>query len=195
MSTVVHKTVPIQVWADIDVGIVEMVKHLNTLEGVRTEASCQGTIGEGGAEPYGPQVLVTWSDDAARQRIAEHYHLTAEGTRWGYARPLLRLDDPRKDPVFGKIVAQRKGTGMSDHTPTPIGDIKALIGHYVLIEWPEPDGTVGGMEGILDGVDEHDEWAVLDYGYAARIGKCSVVAFDPTRGDTAPMPLNGKEQG
>ena len=103
MSSVVHKTVPIQVWADVDEGIVEMVKHLNTMEGVRTEASCRGTIGEGGPEPYEPQVLVTWNDDAARQRIAESYDLTDEGDRWGYARPRT---DPRNDPVFGAMWPQ-----------------------------------------------------------------------------------------
>ena len=47
------KTVPVQVWGDVNEGIAETVKYLNTIPGVRTYASCQGIIGEGGAEPYG----------------------------------------------------------------------------------------------------------------------------------------------
>lgn len=35
-----HETVAIQVWADIDVGIVDLVRALNTWPGVRTHASC-----------------------------------------------------------------------------------------------------------------------------------------------------------
>ncbi len=41
-----HKTRPVQVWVDIDLGIAEMVVYLNTIPGVRTHTSCQGTIGK-----------------------------------------------------------------------------------------------------------------------------------------------------
>jgi hypothetical protein len=54
-----HKTRPVQVWADVDLGIADMVVYLNTIPGVRTEASCQGT-GEGGPAPYRAQVLTIW---------------------------------------------------------------------------------------------------------------------------------------
>jgi len=43
-----HKTIPIQVWVDVDEGIADMVLYLNTIPGVRTHACCQGTLGEGG---------------------------------------------------------------------------------------------------------------------------------------------------
>jgi tRNA(Phe) wybutosine-synthesizing methylase Tyw3 len=47
MPRPIHETIPVQVWADIDVGIADLVKLLNKIPGVRTFASCQGTIGEG----------------------------------------------------------------------------------------------------------------------------------------------------
>jgi hypothetical protein len=34
-----HKTRPVQVWADVDLGIADMVVYLNTIPGVRTEAT------------------------------------------------------------------------------------------------------------------------------------------------------------
>lgn len=54
-----HRTVPVQVWVDVDDGIADFVRFLNTLPGVRTHASCQGGL------TYGPQVMVTWENDAA----------------------------------------------------------------------------------------------------------------------------------
>ena len=59
MGNVIHQTVPVLVWADVDVGIADMVRMLNTIPGVRTHANCQGTIGEGGPAPYGPEVSVS----------------------------------------------------------------------------------------------------------------------------------------
>ena len=50
-----HKTRPVQVWVDIDLGIAEMVVYLNIIPGVRTHPSCQGTIGKKG---YVPRELV-----------------------------------------------------------------------------------------------------------------------------------------
>ena len=58
-----HKQIPIQVWVDVDEGVAEMVKYLNTIPGVRTHASCQGTIGEGGPAPYPAQVMATWTQE------------------------------------------------------------------------------------------------------------------------------------
>jgi hypothetical protein len=82
-----HKTVPVQVWADIDVAIVDVVKHLNTIEGVRTLASCQGTIGEGGPNPYRAQVMVTWANEEAHEILKREYELEELGVAWGYAHP------------------------------------------------------------------------------------------------------------
>ena len=47
-----HNEVPVLVWADIDENIADFVRYLNTIPGVRTDASCQGTLGEGGPAPY-----------------------------------------------------------------------------------------------------------------------------------------------
>lgn len=83
-----HETRPVQVWADVDLGIADMVVYLNTIEGVRTQASCQGTIGEGGgAHPYGPQVLCTWAPEALARLQAE-FNVDPEGDGlWGYVHP------------------------------------------------------------------------------------------------------------
>ena len=46
MGTVIHRTVPVKVWVNVDAGIANMVCYLNTIPG------CQRTLGEDGAEPY-----------------------------------------------------------------------------------------------------------------------------------------------
>lgn len=43
-----HKTRPIKVWIDADIGIAKLVLYLNTIPGVRTEASCLGSNGAWG---------------------------------------------------------------------------------------------------------------------------------------------------
>lgn len=58
-----HKTIPVLCVVDVDEGIASAVKFLNSILGVRTFASCQGTIGEGGASPYPAQVLVHCSEE------------------------------------------------------------------------------------------------------------------------------------
>ncbi|MDE1971127.1 MAG: hypothetical protein KGI50_06170 [Patescibacteria group bacterium] len=82
----VHKTVPMQVWVDVDVGIAETVQYLNTIPGVRTHASCQGTLGEGGPHPYRPEVMSTWTDEAFEKLRAE-FDITPLGDRWGLVHP------------------------------------------------------------------------------------------------------------
>ena len=92
MGNVVHETVPIQVWADVDKGIVDAVRALNEISGVRTFASCQGTIDEGGPEPYKPYVMVGWADETARRQIeALCGPIDAlEGcSNWGYVNPSI----------------------------------------------------------------------------------------------------------
>ena len=72
MSSLNHETVLVQVWEDIDIGIAEYVRWLNSLSGVRTFTSCQGTIGEGGPHPYEPYVVAWWPpehDAAIRERF------------------------------------------------------------------------------------------------------------------------------
>lgn len=83
----VHSTVAVQVWVDVDEGIAPDVIRLNAMPGVRTLSSCQGTIGEGGAAPYGKYVMVSWEDDDALARIRGEYFVLPEGENWGYALP------------------------------------------------------------------------------------------------------------
>lgn len=86
MSSVNHETVPVQVWVDIDLGIADDVRWLNSFPGVRTFTSCQGTIGEGGPEPYDPYITAWWPpehDVAIRRR----FHLLSEGNGWRTLRP------------------------------------------------------------------------------------------------------------
>lgn len=83
-----HLTRPVRVWADVDVGVADFVVALNEIPGIRTLASCQGTIGEGGADPYGPQVMVTWEDEAALARLSK-WRVTKLGDTFGYVHPDL----------------------------------------------------------------------------------------------------------
>lgn len=82
-----HKTVPVQVWADVDEGIAPLVQYLNTIPGIRTHASCQGTIGEGGAEPYGPYVLVSYQSKEAESRVWNEFDCTAVAMNTVYIHP------------------------------------------------------------------------------------------------------------
>lgn len=89
-ESVPHKTVPVLVWADIDEGIADAVRYLNTIPGVRTHASCQGTIGEGGAEPYRSQIMATWSSSDVLDRLSSEFDVTPLGNGWGYLHPKSR---------------------------------------------------------------------------------------------------------
>lgn len=76
MGDIIHKTVPVLVWADVDVNIANMVSYLNTIPGVRTHASCQGTIGEGGPSPYPPEVTVSWKDPSIFDRLKKEFDVS-----------------------------------------------------------------------------------------------------------------------
>ncbi len=82
-----HPTRPILVWVDVDLGIADLVSRLNTIPGVRTLASCQGTIGEGGPNPYPAQVMATWADDEVETRLRQEFDITPLGDHWGYIHP------------------------------------------------------------------------------------------------------------
>jgi hypothetical protein len=90
-----HKQIPVSVTVDVDEGIAPLVAYLNTIPGVRTHASCQGTIGEGGSHPYRPQVLVTWSDASTFSRLAAEFDLSEVGS-WCYVHP--RASTPEEKP-------------------------------------------------------------------------------------------------
>lgn len=81
MGNVVHKTVPVWVLVDVDEGIATLVKKLNMIDGVRTLSSCQGTLGEGGPEPYGPYVCVSWLSDEALATLRATYNVEVIGEK------------------------------------------------------------------------------------------------------------------
>jgi len=87
MGSVNHETRPILVWVDADLGIADMVESLNRIEGVRTHASCQGSIGEGGPEQYGSYVEISWPDGETLDLVRQDYEVETQGEAWGYARP------------------------------------------------------------------------------------------------------------
>lgn len=82
-----HATRPVQVWADVDLGIADLVEYLNTIPGVRTLYSCQGTIGEGGPHPYPAQVGVTWQTDETLKLLLRKFDITLLGNYWGNVHP------------------------------------------------------------------------------------------------------------
>lgn len=86
MSSKIHDTVPILVWADVDMKMAKLIERLNRIPGVRTYNCCQGTIGEGGAEPYEPYVSVSWWYIEAKLAL-EKFNLTIEGESFGTIRP------------------------------------------------------------------------------------------------------------
>lgn len=87
MGNIIHQTAPVEVWADVDVGIASVVRDLNAIPDVRTHASCQGTIGEGGREPYEAYVMVSWRTDRARAALEIRYNLVADGASHGTVYP------------------------------------------------------------------------------------------------------------
>ena len=86
MGNVIHETRPVQVWVDADLGIADLVEYLNTIPGVRTNASCQGTIGEGGPHPYRAHVMCTWTDEAL-SRLMREFDVDQQGVGWGDVFP------------------------------------------------------------------------------------------------------------
>lgn len=82
-----HKTRAIQVLVDADLGIADMVEYLNTIPGVRTQTSCQGTIGEGGQNPYGPYVMCWWTPEALLRLQAEFDVIPEGNGTWGHVQP------------------------------------------------------------------------------------------------------------
>lgn len=86
MSGLQHETIPVLVWVDVDTGIADLARYLQTIPGVRTQASCQGTIGEGGPAPYRAHVMATWPDEI-QARLEAEFDLEMLGPNWGYIHP------------------------------------------------------------------------------------------------------------
>lgn len=89
MGNVIHQTVPVQVWVNVDIGIADIVRELQEIPGVRTWSSCQGTIGEGGLEPYRAYVRLFWPDAATLALLQSRYDVEVESEKnqWGKVRP------------------------------------------------------------------------------------------------------------
>ena len=66
-----------------------MVIYLNTIPGVRTLASCQGTLDAGGPNPYPPQVMVTWDTDETFKRLENEFDTSEIGNHWCYVHPRI----------------------------------------------------------------------------------------------------------
>jgi hypothetical protein len=75
----IHKTRPVQVWIDVDERIATIVEVLNREDGVRTYASCQGTIGEGGESPYVGYVLISWDSQKTLTRLLKKFAIQSIG--------------------------------------------------------------------------------------------------------------------
>jgi hypothetical protein len=87
--SVPHETVPVWVLVDVDKGIAAFVKSLQKIPGVRTHASCQGTLHDGGLNPYRAQVMVTWENEKAINVLREKFDMTfpAGSKNWAYVHP------------------------------------------------------------------------------------------------------------
>lgn len=81
-----HITRDVKVRADIDEPIAEFVEYLATIPGVYSYASCQGTLGEGGPEPYRAYVSAHWTDEAG-ERLRREFEVVEEGKNFGTIYP------------------------------------------------------------------------------------------------------------
>ena len=118
-----HKTIPVQVWADVDEGIAPLVKYLNTIPGVRTHASCQGTIGEGGAEPHGPYVLASYHTEEAEMRLRQEFDCTEVFMATAYIHPREGWTPPEElcRECGGVPCRLPKGEGSADDSKNSAG--------------------------------------------------------------------------
>jgi hypothetical protein len=93
-----HTTVPVQVWIDADEKIAAPLRWLNSLSGVRTFSSCEGTIVEGGPAPYGAYIKAWWPPEHDVE-IKQRFKIIAEGNGWSDLEPLHPWHDAGKPKV------------------------------------------------------------------------------------------------
>jgi len=87
---IVHETQPVLVWADIDVGVIPVVRRLNEIPGVRTHASCESArqlFSNALQGEYKPEVMASWTDDAWLILLKE-FDITLLGNNFGYLHPI-----------------------------------------------------------------------------------------------------------
>jgi hypothetical protein len=84
-----HQTVPIWVRVDVDKRIAGFVESLQKIPGIRTHASCEGTLHERGPNPYRAQVMVTWKNEKALNALRDKFDITfpAGSKGWAYVHP------------------------------------------------------------------------------------------------------------
>lgn len=83
---IIHDTVPVQVWVEVDTGVADMVRDLNAIPGVRTFASCQG------GNTYGPYVMTYWPEKVDAL-IRERYEVGETGDGWAQLHPRGEIED------------------------------------------------------------------------------------------------------
>lgn len=83
----IHETRAVKVWVDCDLGIADLVEEINLIAGARTHTSCQGSIGEGGPEPYGPYIQVSWANEEVKKKLEQLGRVTVEGENHGVLHP------------------------------------------------------------------------------------------------------------
>jgi len=131
MGLVNHKTRPVKVWVDIDLDIVSMVECINTMPGIRTHASCQGSIGEGGPWPYDPYVEVSWQNEAALKSLKARYEVEVVGENWGHAHPRVGArenESYQSKENMVETIPMRKVVAIADyHDQPPIDTTAARI--------------------------------------------------------------------
>lgn len=71
----------------MDEGISDFVLMLNEIPGIRTLASCQGTLDEGGAAPYEAHVMISWDTDEALSKLS-NFKVFKLGDNYGYVYPV-----------------------------------------------------------------------------------------------------------
>lgn len=150
----IHKTVPIQVWADVDEGIAPLVKYLNTIPGVRTHASCQGTIGEGGVEPYGPQVMVSYQTHEAEMRVRQEFDCTDIAQSTVYVRPRAERPSGPSAPKVEPIIAEMHQMA---------NDVEAAFGSDLSRPTQATD-TASAPQGKIGAVMDAQQRLVRDFG-------------------------------
>lgn len=156
-ARVPHETRPIRIWVDADLGVADLVEQLNEIAGVRTYASCQGSIGEGGPEPYGPYVHLSWPDFATLELLQEKYLVEIEGENWGLVRP-------RENTALAFTLAHKQKIAEVEeeitlvvkqiNTPDPVPTLEGRRWHRILARlrdvrtklrrgWRDAPGTEG----------------------------------------------------
>jgi hypothetical protein len=143
MSSVQHETRPIQVWIDADVGIADLVLYLNTIPGVRTHNSCQGSIGEGGPYPYRAYVMCSWTPEAFEQLSREFDISYPENCNkeWGCVHPRegWKAPVPRREGKHPLAFVQEKGLlaealGIAREDPAAL-EIERMVERGLTEKW------------------------------------------------------------